>query len=173
MRKLAAILAFCASAALVGCGDSEGKRSDSVGEAAWTLTITSPKHGSLQRGRALVQVAITGSGSAQGESPDFDIGYFVDGELMKRSRSTEVQLAMPQGGYVLRVDGIDAEGNVMERVVGDEVSIEIGNPLDRGGMNIPGDLLNFPIDFPTNPRAEEPSAKPPEINVNPRLPPAG
>lgn len=163
-----AIVALCAGAALFGCGDSEETRSDAIGGADWTLTITSPQHGSLQRGRAMVRVAVTGPAVARGESPDFEIGYFVDGQLKTRSHDPEVMLAMPEGSYALRVDGIDAGGKVLPNVVGDEVMIEMGGPLDQGNVHLPSNRPEIPVNRGPNVRVGRPGA--PGVNVGgPRL----
>ncbi len=133
----AAILGLCAGLALTGCGGSDTSRSDSLGDADWMLTITSPAHGSTQKGRAMVRVAVAGEAAARGEAPDFDIGYFVNDRLEKRTRDTSTQLLLPKGSYALRVEGVDANGQVLERVVGDEVMLEIGELLQMDPVEIP------------------------------------
>jgi hypothetical protein len=134
----AAILALCAGVALIGCGGSDSERSsDSLGRSQWTLTITSPQHGSTHEGRAIVRVAVTGEAAARGAERDFDIGYFVDDELRKRSKDTQTEIVLPQGSYALRVEGIDTSGQVLERVTGDEVMVDIGRVLQREPLDIP------------------------------------
>lgn len=160
----AAMLAACAGAALCACGGSEDSRTDGVRGADWTLTIVSPKHGTLQRGKAIVNVAVTGPAAARGQVPDFDIGYFVDGELVYRSHEPHAELPLERGSYELRVDGIDHDGLVLPRVVGDEVSIEVGTPLQRVGVDIPTDFPpirsrrpDVQVQTPTAPAGELPA----------------
>jgi hypothetical protein len=133
----AAILGLCAGMALTGCGDSDSSRSDRLGGADWTLTITSPQHGSLHRGQALVRVAITGEAAARGDERNFDIGYFVNDELITRSPDTNAQITLPTGTHALRVEGVDTSGQVVERVIGDEVLVEIGEIFQMDEIDVP------------------------------------
>jgi hypothetical protein len=133
----AAILGLCAGLALTGCGGSDSSRSDSLGGADWTLTITSPQHGSVHRGQALVRVAVTGEAAARGDERNFEIGYFVNDELVTRSRDTKAQITLPTGTHALRVEGVNTSGQVVERVVGDEVMVEIGEIFQMEPVDVP------------------------------------
>jgi hypothetical protein len=159
MAKLgSALLGFCAAAALVGCGGSDSTRSDPLDGADWTLTIVSPSHGDEVSTLAEVEVAISGDAVARGDNPSFDIGFFVDGELVHQTSDTTAMIALPIGSHALGVEGVDRDGGVLEDVLGDEILLDIRNPFGR-------DLV-----IPNVPELQMPGLAPSVRLASPHLP---
>ncbi|WP_373049550.1 hypothetical protein [Vulgatibacter sp.] len=142
MAKLGtAIVAFFAAVAFAGCGGNDESRTATLGGADWTLTITSPSHGEMVAPRTTVDVAITGRAAVQGETPAFDLGFFVGDQLIEQSRDTSVTLDLPAGGNILRVNGVDENGEILENVLGDEILLNVGTELEPSvTIDIPEDL---------------------------------
>lgn len=132
--SLAAVLAglaFC-----WGCGGDPSSTAGGLGGPAWTLTILSPDHGSTVDSRVDVEVAITGPAPASGATRDFDLALFLDGELIARSADSELELELPAGDWLLRVDALDAEGNPREDVLGDEILVRVRGAEEEPGLTL-------------------------------------
>lgn len=158
--KLAAVLG--ATVVLAACGGSDGVRADELVEPRWTLTILSPAHGGLVLPETVVEVGISGDGEALDEERGFDFGVFVDGELVTQSAEPEIVVDLEPGDRIIAVEGVDANGEILEEVLGDEVQVRVGDAfqpdLDRLGVppRLPTDDFDR-SELPIDPDALQPN----------------
>lgn len=168
-KRLQGLVLVGAVVALAACGGDDGSSSDGLGRTEWTLTIVSPEPGGKVSTPATVRVAITGPAAVRGESPDFDIGYFVGDDLRQQTRSTEVQLELAKGSHLLRVAGVDAQGRILANVAGDEMLLEVDAPIlqrpedDRPGLPGGPDVRGNPSVGPGRPSMPGGSVRPPPV----------
>jgi len=146
-----ALLGLGAAAALIACGGSDDARGHALGATAWTLTIVSPGHGAEVPARTEVEIALSGDAVAAGASPDFDFGFFVDDELVARSRELVTEIELPAGERVLRVEGIRPDGGIDADVLGDEIVVTVVDTFDRGPIDLPDGVPGEAADGPVGP----------------------
>lgn len=130
---------------LAGCGGSEESRSDNLGNSDWTLTIISPDHGSQVPPAAQVEVALTGPAAARGETPDFDVGFFIDDQLVMQGGDLAVELNLPLGSHTLRVSAVDVSGIPLPDVVGDVIDINVTPVAGQAPFTVPANFGNVEV----------------------------
>ncbi len=108
---------------VAGCGGEEGTQTSAIETPPWMLTIVSPRHGSEVGEEAEVEVALTGKGVALDLPRSFQVGYFIDDELVLYSADRKVKVAVPVGGHLLRVAGVDEAGAELGEVTGDRIQL--------------------------------------------------
>lgn len=151
MSRSGMLAAFLATVALAACGGSDGVRTDEIDgvddvdevdeveEIGWTLTILSPRDGGLAPDETAVVVEVGGEGVDRQKERTFEIGVFVDGALAARSDGIEIPVELAPGSRVIAVEGIDAQGEILPNVVGDQVEVRV---LDLEQPNL--DQLGIP-----------------------------
>jgi len=119
--KILALATLVAAAA--ACGGATGTTTSSLEAPAWMLTIVTPRHGAQVGDRMDVELALTGRGVALDQPRAFQVGYFVDEELVLASPDLAVTLELPLGAHTLRVAGVDENGAPTSEVAGDRIQV--------------------------------------------------
>lgn len=132
-RTLAGWVGFGVALGLLSCGDEPSARTEELVEPDWTLTFLAPAHGSSLSSPVEYQLAISGPAVTRGEPLPFDIGFFANDQLVHRSRDTQGSFAVPPETTLLKVRGVDEEGDEVEKVLGDQIRIHVTSEPDAGG----------------------------------------
>lgn len=119
-KRIVLALAFAGVAA---CDGGTEETTSALEAPPWMLTIVAPSHGAQVGDRMDVELALTGRGVALDLPRAFQVGYFVDDELVLASPDVAVTLSVPPGAHVLRVAGVDERGAPVSAVAGDRIQV--------------------------------------------------
>lgn len=123
------LVALAATISAAACEGKTDETTAGLDAPDWMLTIVSPPHGAQVGDRVDIELALTGRGMALDFPRSFQVGYFVDDELVLASPDLAVSIALPFGAHVLRVAGVDEAGAPTSEVAGDRIQlIRLGAP---------------------------------------------